>query len=175
VTVCTSLIPSTEFIHVPYPTARIKTFLRSLQQTHKITKIIQNLTFSQRWLWVLSSADIQPCSPLKVNRRFGGTYYLCLQSRRLSQAKNRHEGSRNAVFFIGLFLDRDDEGDMFLRDVDWLSTDCMALYSRCKNSSNKIKFSRQFLVYTPILNLMKIGSAVSEMIYRQGESSTLLK
>jgi hypothetical protein len=27
--------------------------------------------------------DITPCSPLKVNRRFGGTYRLHLRSRRL--------------------------------------------------------------------------------------------
>jgi hypothetical protein len=29
--------------------------------------------------------DITPCSPLKFNRRFGGTCHLLLQSRRLSQ------------------------------------------------------------------------------------------
>jgi hypothetical protein len=35
--------------------------------------------------------DIPPWSPLKVNRYFGGTYRLHLQSRRISQARNQHE------------------------------------------------------------------------------------
>jgi hypothetical protein len=34
-------------------------------------------------------SDITPCSPLKVNRRFGGTYCLRLQGRRLSRARNQ--------------------------------------------------------------------------------------
>jgi hypothetical protein len=33
--------------------------------------------------------DITPCSPLKVNRRFGGTYRLHLQGRKLSQPRNQ--------------------------------------------------------------------------------------
>jgi hypothetical protein len=35
--------------------------------------------------------DITPCSPLKFNRRFGGTYRLHLQGRRISQAINQRE------------------------------------------------------------------------------------
>jgi hypothetical protein len=34
--------------------------------------------------------DIGPCSPLKVNRRFGGTYRLHLQGR-ISQARYQRE------------------------------------------------------------------------------------
>jgi hypothetical protein len=34
---------------------------------------------------------ITPCSPLQVNRRFGRTYRLHLQVRRISQARNKHE------------------------------------------------------------------------------------
>jgi hypothetical protein len=33
--------------------------------------------------------DITPCSPLSVNRRFGGSYRLHLQGRKISQARNR--------------------------------------------------------------------------------------
>jgi hypothetical protein len=33
----------------------------------------------------------KPCSPLKVSRRFGGTCYLHLQNRRISQARNQRE------------------------------------------------------------------------------------
>jgi hypothetical protein len=35
--------------------------------------------------------DITPCSPLNVNRRFGGTYRLYLQGRRISQTRNQRE------------------------------------------------------------------------------------
>jgi hypothetical protein len=35
--------------------------------------------------------DITPCNPLKVNQRFGGTYHLHLQGRRISQARNQYK------------------------------------------------------------------------------------
>jgi hypothetical protein len=35
--------------------------------------------------------DITPCSPLSVNRRFGGTYRLHLQGRRIRRARNQCE------------------------------------------------------------------------------------
>jgi hypothetical protein len=37
--------------------------------------------------------SITPCSPLKMNRRFGGTYRLHLQVRRISRARNQRESS----------------------------------------------------------------------------------
>jgi hypothetical protein len=41
--------------------------------------------------------DITPYSPLKVNRRFGGTDYLHSQGRRISQASNQYEaGSKQS-------------------------------------------------------------------------------
>jgi hypothetical protein len=33
--------------------------------------------------------NIKPCSPLKLNRRFGGIYRLRLQGRRISRARNQ--------------------------------------------------------------------------------------
>jgi hypothetical protein len=36
--------------------------------------------------------NITPCSPLKANRRFGGTCRLSLQGRRIIQARNQREG-----------------------------------------------------------------------------------
>jgi hypothetical protein len=45
--------------------------------------------------------DITPCSPLRVNRRFGGSpYYLF-----------------HVDFLVGLFFDPKDRGNMFLRNV----------------------------------------------------------
>jgi hypothetical protein len=48
------------------------------------------------------------CSPLNVNRRFGGTYRLCLQGQ-ISACTCFHTG-----FLLGLFFDAEDGGDMFL-------------------------------------------------------------
>jgi hypothetical protein len=44
--------------------------------------------------------DIMPCSPLKVNRRFGGTCRLHLQARRISKVRNQRESRCQA--FSGL-------------------------------------------------------------------------
>jgi hypothetical protein len=35
--------------------------------------------------------DITPCSPLKLNRRFGGKFRLHLQGRRISRVRNQRE------------------------------------------------------------------------------------
>jgi hypothetical protein len=43
--------------------------------------------------------DITPRSPLKVNRRFGGTYRLHLQGRRISQARNQREADNKHILF----------------------------------------------------------------------------
>jgi hypothetical protein len=43
--------------------------------------------------------DITPHSPVKVDRRFGGTYCLRLQGRRVSEARNQHK-DLFAVCFI---------------------------------------------------------------------------
>jgi hypothetical protein len=78
--------------------------------------------------------DITPCSPLKVNGRFGGTYHLYLQGRRIREARNSviagDKQSFHDGFLLGLFFDSDDGADIFLRKVAWLSTDYMALYPR---------------------------------------------
>jgi hypothetical protein len=64
--------------------------------------------------------DITPCSPLEVNRRFGETYRLHLQGRKISQ--------RETSLKAGGKLEDGDE--MFLRNGGWLSTDYTALYPR---------------------------------------------
>jgi hypothetical protein len=73
--------------------------------------------------------DITPCSPLKVNRRFGGMYRLHLQGRRISRGRNQHAllvTCFHADFLLSLFFDPEDGGDMFPWNVGWLSTDYMA-------------------------------------------------
>jgi hypothetical protein len=56
--------------------------------------------------------DITLCIPLKVNRRFGGTYRFHLQSR-ISRAKYQRESKCHAGIFLGLF-DPEYKGGMFL-------------------------------------------------------------
>jgi hypothetical protein len=60
----------------------------------------RNQNLPKRSLESIIFWDITPCSPLKVIRRFGGTYCLHLQG-----------------FLLGLFFDPEDGGDMFLRNV----------------------------------------------------------
>jgi hypothetical protein len=62
--------------------------------------------------------DITPCSPLKVNRSFGGTCRFHLQGRKISLARNQRESRWQA--------DPEDGGYMFLENVGWLSTDYKA-------------------------------------------------
>jgi hypothetical protein len=60
--------------------------------------------------------NITPCTPLKFNRRFGGTYRLHLYGRRISRvllATNFHAG-----FSLRLFIDPEKGGEMFLRNAD---------------------------------------------------------
>jgi hypothetical protein len=84
--------------------------------------------------------DIMFCSPLKlkVNQRFRATCRLHLQCRKISWARNQCDRRCDkqsrlvslfyAGFLLGLFFDHKDGGDMFFRNVCWLSTDYMALY-----------------------------------------------
>jgi hypothetical protein len=52
--------------------------------------------------------DIMPCNPLKVNRRFGGTYRFHLRALLATCFR--------AGFLLGLFFYPEDEGHMFLRN-----------------------------------------------------------
>jgi hypothetical protein len=63
--------------------------------------------------------DITPCSPVHVNRRFGETYRLHIQGRRISRARNQRKSRRffHAGILLRLFFDPEDGGDIFLRNV----------------------------------------------------------
>jgi hypothetical protein len=92
-----------------------------------------------------------PCSLVEANQHSGESYCLHLQGRRVCQARNQHEsGSKqsscaywllNADFLLGLLFDPADGGDMFpfhpedesnvsLWKVGWLSPDYTVLYPR---------------------------------------------
>jgi hypothetical protein len=72
--------------------------------------------------------DITPWSLLKVDGRFRGTFRIHLQDRRIRRAKMQREtGSKHMV--------PEDEGDILLLNVGWLSTDWKALYPIRLNSS----------------------------------------
>jgi hypothetical protein len=65
--------------------------------------------------------NITPCSPSSVNRRFGGTYCLHLQGRKISWAGNQRKSriclpaAFTLVSCSAYFFDPEDGGDMFLR------------------------------------------------------------
>jgi hypothetical protein len=83
--------------------------------------------------------DITPCSPLKGNRRFAGTYCLHLQGRRTSQARNQLEACSKQISY--LFFNPEDGGYMVLRNVGSFLTDYTAFvpedgtlhYHLCEN------------------------------------------
>jgi hypothetical protein len=97
--------------------------------------------------------DTTPCSPLNVNRRFGGTYRLHLQGRKISSARNQRESRWQAellslppAFLLIIFFHPEDGGDMLLRNVGWLSTDYTALYPRRQYSFYSIY--SQYILHT---------------------------
>jgi hypothetical protein len=63
--------------------------------------------------------DVTQYSLLKVNRSFGGTCRIHLQAWKTSQARNRRQASR--ALLATYIFDPEDRGDMFLRNVGWLS------------------------------------------------------
>jgi hypothetical protein len=62
--------------------------------------------------------DIMPYSPSKVNSIFGGICSLQLQDQIISQERSQHEeGSKHGSFLLHLFIDFENGGDKFLRNV----------------------------------------------------------
>jgi hypothetical protein len=103
-----------------------------------------------------------PCSPLKVNRHFGGTCHLHFQSQRICQAKKKH-GSRwqsehmallatcfHVCFLLSLFFDPEDGNDMFLLNFVWLSMDYMVLHPEDRTLHNH--WCENFKSYKGYLN-----------------------
>jgi hypothetical protein len=69
-----------------------------LSYSLKISKFLSGSFFFLQTSMLKSSVfwDTTPCSPLKLNRRFGGICCLHLQGRRISPARNQHESTWQA-------------------------------------------------------------------------------
>jgi hypothetical protein len=116
------------FVHVS-PWTNIKSFfLHKITSVHFPNKTLGLFPYNNKiidvGIEVLTAVvmkstifwDITPCSPLKVNRRFGGKYRLNLQSRRISRP--RHQAtSFTLVSCLDYFFDPEDGGHMFLRNI----------------------------------------------------------
>jgi hypothetical protein len=57
--------------------------------------------------------DIKPCSLLKVNRRFGGTYRLHIQGQIISGTRYQSESKRQtrSRILLGLFFELEDSSE----------------------------------------------------------------
>jgi hypothetical protein len=69
--------------------------------------------------------NVMPCSTLKVNGRFGEYVAFRRVANKILLVTCFHSG-----VLLGLFFDTEVGGDMFLRNVLYLSTDYTDLYSR---------------------------------------------
>jgi hypothetical protein len=81
------------------------------------------------YIFLLSDSvlwDITPCRPLKVNRRFGETFRLHLQARKISRTRNRRESRWQAELVSHWFLAQlvlrfsRCSAHVFFRNVGWL-------------------------------------------------------
>jgi hypothetical protein len=98
--------------------------------------IYKNMSHYEKHLAAVKSTifwDITMCSPLKVDRRFGGACRFHLQGRRISGALL--STFFQAGFLLGVFFEPEDGGDMFLRNDGWLSRDYTVLYPRREYAS----------------------------------------
>jgi hypothetical protein len=67
--------------------------IRTRTKEEDINNNLQYVGFADVGTVTMNSSlfwDMTPCSPVKVNRRFGRTYRLHLEGRRVSQARNQH-------------------------------------------------------------------------------------
>jgi hypothetical protein len=105
---------------------------------------------------------VTPSSPVKVNRRFGGTY-LHSEGRR---ASNHQDITSKSDWLLGLLCDSEDVGSMFLRkimDLYWLHgvIPQKIIYFMVKHRETKGLQSRNdcSLIYTRLPHLF-LGTCV---------------
>jgi hypothetical protein len=63
--------------------------------------------------------DITPCSPSKVNRRFGGTHRIFLEIRTISRAKYKRESRRQGELSAFHLVSRSNLSGHILRAWRW--------------------------------------------------------
>jgi hypothetical protein len=64
--------------------------------------------------------DIMPCSSVKVNQRFGGTYRLHLQGQKVSQARNKHEaGSKQSSLTLNMEAIYSPKMSVYFHHTTW--------------------------------------------------------
>jgi hypothetical protein len=89
-------------------------------ETPEIKKILRPTILTAVVMKSTIFRDTTPYSPLKVNRRFGGTYRLHFQGRVISLARNQRALVAicfQTDFLLGLFFGPGNRGDMLLRNV----------------------------------------------------------
>jgi hypothetical protein len=86
----------------------LRVTLSGISRFFRFVLCVTNTLICSSWNTFLHSKstifwDIMPCNPLKVNKRFGGTYRLRLRNRRISRERNRRESTWQAEL-CSLFL-----------------------------------------------------------------------
>jgi hypothetical protein len=101
--------------------------------------------------------DITPCSPLKVNRRFEGTYRFFLQDRRTSQARNQPVANRPV--FLSVYMYTNTVFSAALYAVPGLTTPFPVLFLLLHNMFLSRKDHRQvhMLLY---VNCYAVGTLI---------------
>jgi hypothetical protein len=98
--------------------------------THRVRNVVGLFHSKLQLYWRVHHLGYNGVYPLNVNRRFGGTCRLHLKGRGIFQARN--QSSALYMLHVGVLLvlvfEPDDGGDMFLRNVGWLSADYTSLY-----------------------------------------------
>jgi hypothetical protein len=101
------------------------------------------------WTWKFSATktsvfrDKIPCSLMKFKRPVRKACHLHLQGWRVRKARKQNEAgskheSAHAGFLISLLFDSEKGGDIFLRNVGWISLNYKALYPRRRNCSEQL-------------------------------------
>jgi hypothetical protein len=70
-----------------------KDYTEPLPKWSSTTSVMWHCEYEVTRGHILETSDITPCSPLSVNRRFGGTYRRNLQGRKISRARYQRESS----------------------------------------------------------------------------------